>query len=211
MNKHYWVSGYSLSHDLSGWARNNRGMCEWVDINKNETKNSVCGKSPVCKQPDINVHSNCLPSQSSFFSPCGHCPPPPCSLSLSPHPPGTCWNKRETTVLNKPLSQSKLCYYSKLNRTQCQYLSNHCLCACQSELRKPHYFHNFCSISQIRSIWEWTQKLGRVAHRRRSHLFSQEAGSISMLCDRDKLWDWVSRLLEGELESELTPSLLWLP
>lgn len=52
MNKHYWVSGYSLSHDLSGWARNNRGTCEWVDINKNETKNSICGKSPVCKQPD---------------------------------------------------------------------------------------------------------------------------------------------------------------
>lgn len=34
---------------------------------------------------------------------------------------------------------------------------------------------------------------------------------MSMLCDRDKLWDWVSRLLEGELERELTPSLLWLP
>lgn len=43
------------------------------------------------------------------------------------------------------------------------------------------------------------------------YLFSQEAVSMSMLCDRDKLWDWVSRLLEGELERELTPSLLWLP
>lgn len=43
------------------------------------------------------------------------------------------------------------------------------------------------------------------------YLFSQEAVSMSILCDRDKLWDWVSRLLEGELERELTPSLLWLP
>lgn len=48
-------------------------------------------------------------------------------------------------------------------------------------------------------------------HEKYSYLFSQEAVSMSMLCDRDKLWDWVSRLLEGELERELTPSLLWLP
>lgn len=40
------------------------------------------------------------------------------------------------------------------------------------------------------------------------YLFSQEAVSMSMLWDRDKLWDCVSRLLEGELERELTPSLL---
>jgi len=43
-----------------------------------------------------------------------------------------------------------------------------------------------------------------------SHLFSHEAVSMSMLWERDRDWDWVSRLLDGELERELTPSLLWL-
>lgn len=41
-------------------------------------------------------------------------------------------------------------------------------------------------------------------------LFSQEAVSMSMLWERDRDWDCVSRLLDGELERELTPSLLWL-
>lgn len=31
-----------------------------------------------------------------------------------------------------------------------------------------------------------------------------------MLWDRERDWDCVSRLLDGELLSELTPSLLWL-
>lgn len=43
-----------------------------------------------------------------------------------------------------------------------------------------------------------------------AYLFSQEAVSMSMLWDRDRVCDWVSRLLEGELDRELTPSLLWL-
>lgn len=42
------------------------------------------------------------------------------------------------------------------------------------------------------------------------YLFSQETPSISMLWERERDWDWVSRLLEGELLRELTPSLLWL-
>lgn len=33
---------------------------------------------------------------------------------------------------------------------------------------------------------------------------------MSMLWERDRDWDCVSRLLDGELERELTPSLLWL-
>lgn len=42
------------------------------------------------------------------------------------------------------------------------------------------------------------------------YLFSQETPSISMLWERERDWDCVSRLLEGELLRELTPSLLWL-
>lgn len=45
-----------------------------------------------------------LPFQSSSFSPCDRCPPPPCSLSLSRHPPGTCWKGREE---KKSLSASQ--------------------------------------------------------------------------------------------------------
>lgn len=150
MNKHYWVSGYLLSHDLSGWARNNRGTCEWVDINKNETKNSVCGKSPVCKQPDtplmfIRLELSWYPDRYGQ-SPGGNIfwlmftltayllsqvslLPAVTVLHLHVLYP---WvhihlghaGIKEKPVLNKPLSPSKLCYYSKLNRTQCQYLSN---------------------------------------------------------------------------------------
>lgn len=43
-----------------------------------------------------------------------------------------------------------------------------------------------------------------------SYLFSQETPSISMLWERERDWDCVSRLLDGELLRELTPSLLWL-
>lgn len=48
------------------------------------------------------------------------------------------------------------------------------------------------------------------AQRNPAYLFSQETLSISILCDRERDWDCVSRLLDGELLSELTPSLLWL-
>lgn len=68
------------------------------------------------------------------------------------------------------------------------------------------------TIYSLKMIFRRCFRLGQeLYHNRNSYLFSQEAVSMSMLCDRDKLWDWVSRLLEGELERELTPSLLWLP
>lgn len=68
-----------------------------------------------------------------------------------------------------------------------------------------HFLYYQGTVSYGKSIVQDNKK------KKRLYLFSQEAGSMSMLCDRDKLWDCVSRLLEGELERELTPSLLWLP
>lgn len=101
--------------------------CLWCEVHiinsksENETKNSVNGKSPITSLITLFmfigwttqltwrqtwaqllwIKDSLLPFQLSFSSPCDRCPPPPCSLSLSPHPPGTCWNKTDDYIVIK--------------------------------------------------------------------------------------------------------------
>lgn len=131
-----------------------------------------------------------LPFQSSFSSPCDHCPPPPCSLSLSPHPPGTCWNKTEPQL-------AQVAVYDMLTSVEIvKHAATWLLMRIFLRITALTFFATSCHLDMPLKY---------------RYLFSQEAVSMSMLWDRDRLWDCVSRLLEGELERELTPSLLWLP